>query len=82
MKIASTQAHGSAFLDRVRKKNQNWIYESDLLKIIDCFIDCHGSANSDYERFGSATLNSNEKRKIFYIQMGNKKKWVKRQKLI
>ena len=49
-KLASTQTHGSAFLDRIRKV-QNSKYESDLLKSFDCFIDCHGSVNSDFVRF-------------------------------
>ena len=45
-KLASTQTLGSAFLDRIRKI-QNSKHESDLVKIIDCFIDCHGSVHSD-----------------------------------
>ena len=49
-KLASTQTFGSAFLER-NKKNQNSKYESDLLKIIECFIDCHGSVHSDYVSF-------------------------------
>ena len=49
-KLASTQYIGSAFLDRIRKI-QNSKYESDLFKIIDCFIDCHGSVHSDYVSF-------------------------------
>ena len=36
----------SAFLHRIRKI-QNSKYEPDLFKIIDCFIDCHGSVHSD-----------------------------------
>ena len=47
-KLASTQTLGSAFLDRIRKV-QNAKSESDLFKIIDCFIDGYGSVNS--ERF-------------------------------
>ena len=49
-KLASTQTLGSAFLDRYRKI-QNSKYEPDLFKIIDCFIDCHGSEHSDYLSF-------------------------------
>ena len=49
-KLASTQTLGSAFLDRIRKI-QNSKYESDLFKIIDCFIDCHDSAHSNYVSF-------------------------------
>ena len=49
-KLASTQTLGSAFLDRIRKI-QNSKYEPDLFKIIDCFIDCHGSVHSDYVSF-------------------------------
>ena len=49
--LASTQTQGSAsFLDRSRKI-QNSKYESELLKIIDCFTDCHGSVHSDYVSF-------------------------------
>ena len=48
--LASTQTHGSMFLDRNRK-NLNSKFEINLLKIIDCFIDCHGSVNSDYVSF-------------------------------
>ena len=46
-KLASPQTLGSAFLHKI----QNSKYESDLLKIIDCFIDCHGSVHSDYVSF-------------------------------
>ena len=49
-KLASTQTLGSAFLDRIRKV-QNSIYEHDLLKIIDCFIDGYGFVNSDHVNF-------------------------------
>ena len=49
-KLASTHTLGSAFLDRIRKV-QNSKYESDLFKIIDCFIDCHDSVHSDYLSF-------------------------------
>ena len=48
--LASTQTHGSVFLDRIRKVQKSK-YEADLLKIIDCFIDCHGSVRSDYVSF-------------------------------
>ena len=45
-KLASTQTHGSSFLERIRKvKNSN--YETDLLKIVDCFIDGFGTVNSE-----------------------------------
>ena len=46
-KLASTQTIGSAFLERVRQV-QNSKYEHDLLKKIDCFIDCYGFVNSDF----------------------------------
>ena len=49
-KLASTQTLASAFLDRIRKF-QNSKYESNLFKIIACFIDCHGSVHSDYVSF-------------------------------
>ena len=49
-KLASTQTLGSAFLDRIQKI-QNSKYESDLFKIIDCFIGCHGSVHKDYVSF-------------------------------
>ena len=48
--LASTQTLGSPFLERIRK-NQNSKYESELLKIIDWFIDCHDSVHSDYVSF-------------------------------
>ena len=49
-KLASTQTLGSAFLDKIQKI-QNSKYEPDWFKIIDCFIDCHGSVHSDYVSF-------------------------------
>ena len=49
-KLASTQTLGSAFLDRTAKV-QNSKYESDLFKIIDCFIDGCGSVNSERVSF-------------------------------
>ena len=49
-KLASTQTLGSAFLDRIRKI-QNSKYETELFKIIDYFIDGHGSAHSDFVSF-------------------------------
>ena len=49
-KLASTQTHSSAFLNRIRTI-QNSKYESDLFKIFDCFIDRHGSVHSDYVSF-------------------------------
>ena len=49
-KLASTQILGSAFLDRFRKA-QNSKYESDLFKVFDCIIGCHGSVHSDYISF-------------------------------
>ena len=44
-KLASTQTLGSAFLERIRKV-QNSKYETDLLIIVDCFIDGFGTVNS------------------------------------
>ena len=49
-KLASTQTLGSAFLDIIQKIQYSK-YESDLLKIIDCFFDCHDSVHSDYVNF-------------------------------
>ena len=49
-KLASTQTLGSAFLERIRKI-QNSKYESDLLKIVDCFIDGYGSVKSEHVIF-------------------------------
>ena len=49
-KLASTQTLGSAFLDRIQKI-QISKYESELFKVIDCFIDFHGSVHSDYISF-------------------------------
>ena len=55
-KLASTQIYGSAFPDTIRNV-QNWTYESDFLKIIDCFIDCHDDVNSDYISFVIKLIN-------------------------
>ena len=49
-KIASAQTLGSAFLERIRKV-QNSKYETDLLKIVDCFIDGFGTVNSERINF-------------------------------
>ena len=49
-KLASTKTHGAVFLDRVGKV-QSSKCGSDLLKIIDSFIDCHSSVNSDCVSF-------------------------------
>ena len=49
-KLASTQTIGSAFLERVRKK-QNSKYAHDLLKLIDCFIDGYGFEKSNCVNF-------------------------------
>ena len=49
-KLASTQTHASAFLDK-SQKIQNPKFESELMKITDCFTDCHGSVRSDYVSF-------------------------------
>ena len=49
-KLASTQTLGSAFLERIRKV-QNSKYETDLLKIVDCFIDGFGTVNSERINF-------------------------------
>ena len=46
-KISITKTLGLAFLDRIRK-DQISNYETDLLKIIGCFIACRGSVLSDY----------------------------------
>ena len=40
----------SAFLERIRKV-QNSKYETDLLKIVDCFIDGYGPVNSSVSNF-------------------------------
>ena len=49
-KLASTQTLGSAFLERIRKV-QNSKYETDLLKIVDCFIDGYGTVSSERINF-------------------------------
>ena len=49
-KIASTQTLGSAFLERIRKV-QILKYETDLLKIVDCFIDGFGTVKSERINF-------------------------------
>ena len=49
-KLASTQTIGSAFVERVLKR-QNSKDEHDLVKIIDCFIDGYGFVNSDHVNF-------------------------------
>ena len=45
-KLASTQTLASAFLERIRKF-QNSKCESDLLRIVDCFINGYGSVNTE-----------------------------------
>ena len=54
-KLASTQTLGSAFLERFCKV-QNSKYETDLLKIIDCFIDGYGTVNSERVNFSIRNL--------------------------
>ena len=49
-KLASTQTLESAFLERIRKV-QNSKYDTDLLKIVDCFIDGYGTVNSERINF-------------------------------
>ena len=49
-KLVSTQAHGSVFLHRNRMV-QHSKNESDLLKLFDCFIDCHASVHSAFVSF-------------------------------
>ena len=49
-KLASTQTLGSAFFGKDRKV-QNSKYETDLLKIVDCFIDGYGTVNSERVNF-------------------------------
>ena len=49
-KLATKQTLGSAFLDRIRKV-QNSKYESDLFKLVDCFIDGYDSVNSERVNF-------------------------------
>ena len=48
--LASTQTLGSALLERIRKV-QNSKYETDLLKIVDCFINGYGTVNSERVSF-------------------------------
>ena len=42
----TTQTFGSAFLEEIQKF-QNSKYDTDLLKIVDCFIDGYGNVNSE-----------------------------------
>ena len=42
-KLASTQTLGSAFLERIQKV-QDSKYETNFLKIFDCFIDGYATA--------------------------------------
>ena len=46
----STQTLGSAFLERLRNV-QNSKYETDLLKIVDCFIDGFVTLNNEHINF-------------------------------
>ena len=48
--LASTQTLGSAFLERIRKV-RNSKYGTDLMKIVDCFIDGYGTVNSERINF-------------------------------
>ena len=49
-KSASTQTLGSSFLDRIQKI-RNSKYESDLMKIVDCFLDGYGSIDNNFVTF-------------------------------
>lgn len=49
-KTQSTQTPNSTFMDRIQKV-KNSVYEYDLLKIIDCFIDGHGVVDTDRVKF-------------------------------
>ena len=51
-KPASAQTLGSVFLGRIRIV-QNSKYETDMLKIVDCFIDGYGTVNSEHFKFSS-----------------------------
>ena len=48
--LRSLETPGPAFLERIRKL-QNSKYETDLLKIVHCFVDGYGSVNSERTNF-------------------------------
>ena len=48
--LASTQTLETAFLERIRKVQKSK-YETDLLQIVDCFIDGYGTVNSTVSIF-------------------------------
>ena len=49
-KLASTKTLGSTFLERIRKARHSK-YETDLLKIVDCFFDGYGNLKSERVNF-------------------------------
>ena len=63
-KHASTQTIGSAFLERVRKR-QNSKNEPDLLKIFDSFVDGYGFVNSDLVSFSMKSLKTSDNLSFF-----------------
>ena len=80
-KLASTQTYGTAFLDRIGKV-QNSKYENDLLKIIDCFINCHGFLIRDNVKFSIQNLNLFDNPSIFSQMLTKKSKIFKKKKKI
>ena len=45
-KTKSTQTSGSVFAERIEQVKKNK-FESELIKIVDCFLDGHGNCTSD-----------------------------------
>ena len=49
-KTKSTQTSGSVFADRIEQVKKTK-YELELIKIVDCFLDCHGNYSSNLISF-------------------------------
>ena len=54
-KNKSTQTSGSVFAERTEKVKKTK-FELDLIKIVDCFLDVHGSYDSNSVSFKTKSL--------------------------
>ena len=54
-KDKSTQTSGSVFVERIEKAKKTE-FELELIKILDCFLDGHGSYDSKLESFKIKSL--------------------------
>ena len=54
-KNKSTQTSSSVFAERIEKAKKTK-FEMQLIKIVDCFLDCHGSYDSNLVSFKIKSL--------------------------